>query len=966
MKKLLFLLFLFCFRVYSQEPISIHLSKKEGLPDNEIYLITEDEKGFIWLAADKGLFRYDGKNFKTYTNKNKRGHSVFGVKTDVQNRVWCTNISGQFFYVENDTLTTFIDLKDTLKGELADFIVTKSSLLVFSKDHIFAVDLKTKATTSLVSKTELVGVPYYFNNELLVTIGDKLIRIDDANSLVELNVNSAFLPYYLKTCFFSNKNHLYTVSRNKNRETNFYKVLKNSVQKLEKPSEIANKSIVSFFSKNNETWLATDKGIVLLEIENTKLKYKNTFFKNEYVTKILPDKQGNIWVSTLRNGIFIMPNSSIKKTAIPKEISDINYLQKIEKNRLIFGTTDGRLSFYNTDLGLEKTIALPKQKKISSIYYQSQKNKAIISLEQYAYVLNTKTNHLNETLNYINVKSFSGINNNKFLYAVYNVANVAQEVETKTEQKTLEKKRAYFSYFSTKSSTGYVAYVDEFKSYDHNENPTSISFKNQAILGKSVTETSDGIVWVATFKNQLIGIKNNKVVKDYEVLNATASEAIKKINGDGDFLWILTDKKIQYLNTKTGVSKILTERDGLVTYDITDFEVFDSDLIFSTSNGLFTFNKQEVFKERNIPSLYFNQISINEKESLLKSAYVLPDYENTIKIGYHVNGFQTRDNIVYQYKMDGLDKDWIYSDSSIDFVKYNSLPAGKYTFMVKASNLSLNESSSVKKIQFTIVSPFWKKPWFFILIMLVFGCLIAAFYTRKIKRREKEKNLLIEKSNIESQLTALKLENLRSQMNPHFIFNALNSIQEYIVLNQKDLASNYLGKFADLIRIYLNNSAKKSISLQEEITALEMYLELEKMRFEEKFAYTINIASNLPVNHIKIPTMLIQPYVENAIKHGLLHIEHSGKLEIGFSYSKSKNEIICNVEDNGIGRNKSLQIQHKNIKRHQPFATAATQNRLTLLNDGSQHEIGVEIIDLFDGENISIGTKVVLRIPFTE
>ena len=484
------------------------------------------------------------------------------------------------------------------------------------------------------------------------------------------------------------------------------------------------------------------------------------------------------------------------------------------------------------------------------------------------------------------------------------------------------------------------------------------------ILGKSIAQTNDGLVWVATFKNEILGVENNKVKINQQLVNQKASEVIKKIKGDEVFLWVITDKKIQHLNTKTGVSKILTERDGIITYDITDLEVFKSNILFSTSKGLYIFKKEKVFKKRANPSLYFNQIVINEKDTILQNQYTLPDAYNSVKIGYNVNGFQSPDHISYQYKMKGLESDWIQSDSGVDFVKYNSLPVGDYTFQIQANSIASDQSSKIQEIKFTIVSPFWKKTWFFIFIMLLFGFLIAAFYTRKIKRREKEKNLLIEKSNIESQLTALKLENLRSQMNPHFIFNALNSIQEYIVLNQKDLASNYLGKFADLIRIYLNNSAEKSISLQEEITALEMYLELEKIRFEERFNYTINIHKDLIIHQIKIPTMLIQPYVENSIKHGLLHIDYKGILLIDFSYSNSKEEIVCVVEDNGIGRNKSSQLQASNLKTHKSFATVATKNRLTLLNDGSQKEIGVEIIDLFSEENKPIGTKVILKIPF--
>ena len=225
-----------------------------------------------------------------------------------------------------------------------------------------------------------------------------------------------------------------------------------------------------------------------------------------------------------------------------------------------------------------------------------------------------------------------------------------------------------------------------------------------------------------------------------------------------------------------------------------------------------------------------------------------------------------------------------------------------------------------------------------------------------VELKETQKRLAIEKQYKDSELKALK-----AQMNPHFIFNALNSIQDYIVLNQKNLASDYLGKFADLIRNYLHFSDTGYISVPDEVHNLKLYLELEKLRFEDALDYNFSINDNANSELIKIPTMLIQPYVENALKHGLLHKKDNRALQI--SITKISPSIIeCIVEDNGIGRAKSKEINQKRAKQHQSFALKATTERLDLLNFGKAQKIGVDVIDLMH-EGVAIGTKVILKIP---
>jgi LytS/YehU family sensor histidine kinase len=210
----------------------------------------------------------------------------------------------------------------------------------------------------------------------------------------------------------------------------------------------------------------------------------------------------------------------------------------------------------------------------------------------------------------------------------------------------------------------------------------------------------------------------------------------------------------------------------------------------------------------------------------------------------------------------------------------------------------------------------------------------------------------------EKTMAGLKLENFRSQMNPHFIFNALNSIQDYIISNEKELASKYLVKFSRLIRMYLDHSQQNMISLKQEITALNFYLELEKVRFDDALYYEININESVNPNQIKIPSLFIQPYVENAIKHGLLHKQGDKKLIIDFNIES--NFLKITIEDNGVGRARAQEI---NKASHKSFSTKANQERIKLYKNKLNLDITVITEDLKDANNKAIGTRVIIYIP---
>jgi LytS/YehU family sensor histidine kinase len=211
------------------------------------------------------------------------------------------------------------------------------------------------------------------------------------------------------------------------------------------------------------------------------------------------------------------------------------------------------------------------------------------------------------------------------------------------------------------------------------------------------------------------------------------------------------------------------------------------------------------------------------------------------------------------------------------------------------------------------------------------------------------------------QMADIEMQALRAQMNPHFIFNCLNSINRYIVKSDQATASLYLTRFAKLIRLILDNSNSKTVTLTNELEALRLYIDMESIRFEKQFSYKINIDENVSPDHIYVPPLIIQPYVENAIWHGLLHKETEGHLEVRLTMPQP-NMLQCVVEDNGVGRAKAKELKSKSASTSKSLGMKLTESRLALLNKHSNWDASIEILDLVDPEGIPAGTRVTLKI----
>lgn len=958
--RILYLFLIICNAISSnaQEPVSIHLTDKDGLPDIEFYSMKEDKEGFIWFASDKGLHRYDGKVFKQFSHPDKKGRSLFNLKIGPEGRVWCNNIAGQFFYVENNKLVLFNDYQKELKGQLADYIFFNKKLLIRQRDNILSVNIKTKEIKSIYKNANTTSIGITMPNQYLFLNRDNNIVLLDtllkkSSFKLKTKENITFFSHFTKA-----NNKVFIAFRDNilNRSLLVSVDIEHkSTTQIKLPKKIKNSKISRITNINNQLYLATNKGVFITESHQGKLILITHFLKDKMITDIIEDKNNIIWVATLKNGVFVIPNKNLKQFNTFKNVQIIE-----QKNDSIcyLAKRNGELLELNIKTNkLHKNLIIDET-PIRALDYNKSNNTLLYFSDYQNLVYSNNYSKKKEITKFGSIKSVAFVNDTTFLIS----SSSGTKIVNPKNNYTISNIRSHESIYSVINRKIFLADVEGLKVYDENYlKEPNITYKNKPIYGFNIVETNNGLIWVATYDNGILGIKNNKVIYHLNETNGLASNDINCITADNEGLWISTDKGLQYYNSNLNEVKVLTKQDGINSYKIKDLEILGDFLIYTNNLGVYGFNKTKIFKQKEPPSIYLTKISIQEKPVEIKNKYVLDHNKSNVDISFNTKEFQSVKHIIYEYKF-AKDKDWTILREEVDFVKFINLAPGNYIFQLRAKNKFSKNYSKTIELNFEVLAPIYQRWWFILIGFLLIVLLTITYVNTKTKRLKRLQAKELEKERISKALVFSQLENLRSQMNPHFIFNALNSIQDYIILNEKKLARQYLVKFSRLIRTYLEHSQETNITLEEEIKALKLYLELEKDRFNNELIFTIFIDDEINTKTIFVPSLFIQPYVENAIKHGLLHKKGSKILNLNFSLNSTNKKIICVVDDNGIGRNASEIIKNR-TKFPKSFATKANQKRIDLINSTTTEKIEIEVIDKVADDNKPTGTKIILTIP---
>ena len=966
------------FYCLGQEPVTIHLSDKTEVPDVEFYDILEDTKGFIWLAAERGLYRYDGVNFKRFTHKLMTGVSVFYLKLDKKGRVWFTNLKGQFFYIEGETVKLVAEVKSDfgIFESFYNFEIKDNCILIAIKGVVHSYNFVTKekkVTNSIGKSKKLISrKPIKVNNELLYLIGDTFYKYNTKENSLKKYLNKDLdLKGNDKHDLFFFKDKLLISASDYKKESTLFIETANGFDEVNIIAKEKIQRVLQCFVFNKKLWLATNKGVYIFKLINGKFIKEAHYLKDRFITKIIKDTNDNFWFTTIDDGIYIMPNIYLKKYNFYKQNINITTFNVLNNTDVLLGSTKGELLKVNLkkDSVLNK-FSFSNNAPISAISEGRNKDSIYLSSPLGAYIFDKKNNFLNEfpisesyTSLFANAKSIQALKNSKILYSNHQGSGIISIIKGKFVKERLhEFKRSQSSFYDDFTNAYYLGYFNELVYLDENKRVTKIELPIKECVVLDIVKTSNNSIWLTTFQNGIFEIQGKKVVRQITKKDGLLSNLIDAITAYDNEIWIATAKGIQCFNNKTNSFKNLTALDGYNAHKVTAMKAFPNKLLYSTNKGLFTIAKAKVFKKKQINQPYINEIKISNKTQKKQKSYKLIANKDRVRVKFTTNGYAVNEVLEYFYMIEGGYPHWEKLPIGSNEVLINGLSKG--TYIVKIKGVLGSIISEELQVVLDVKEAWYKSIWFYISIMLLLLSVVYWAYTSKLKTKEKEKQQLLERKQYETERVFLKLENLRSQMNPHFIFNALNSIQQYVITNEKELASDYLGQFADLIRMYLEQSMQASLSLEEEVDTLKKYLALEKIRFENKLSYKVHIHPEINLSTIFLPTMLIQPYVENALKHGVLHKKEGGVIEIQFKYNKDSSFLLCIITDNGVGREKSQQIKRQQYKTHTSFATKANQNRIALLNMYKTKKIKVFIKDLYE-ENKAIGTQVILRIPFS-
>jgi signal transduction histidine kinase len=380
------------------------------------------------------------------------------------------------------------------------------------------------------------------------------------------------------------------------------------------------------------------------------------------------------------------------------------------------------------------------------------------------------------------------------------------------------------------------------------------------------------------------------------------------------------------------------------------------DTVWLRTNAGLTYFPRDLIARQPVssPGIELERVVIAGRDTTLRYEYRLGHRQNDVELEFGAVAFSDSRQIRYRYRVEGLDGEW--QESAFGEIRLRQLPPGEYRVRVVAVDVYGMESPRPLELTFVLRPAWWQRSlthWSGgLLLLLVTGGAGARFARQRARQREKR--LILEK-----QLAETEQKALRAQMNPHFIYNVLNSIQQFVLREDTEAALDYLAEFGDLIRRSFENSRRLAIPLSDELRFLGTYLRLEKMRFQEDLDYALHVPDEIDPDKTFVPSLLIQPFVENSIRHGLRHRKGGGRIDVRFR--RDGDRLLCRIEDNGVGIDEDVARAAWMAEDHRATGMAITRNRLEVFNRMSDRNVGMEVTNL-RSEGIT-GTRVVLTIP---
>lgn len=921
--------------LFAQYPQYFACDSENGLPGNEVYSIVQDTKGFIWIGCDAGLFKYDGVHYIPYICKTQNSKAITGLTLSASGRLYCFNFQSQIFCLEHDSL---VELKHIPQNNIINNLVsdlygnvyaahmggvsrynevqkTWKDFFKYSLDIVLSTDsLVAKSVNGSLQKEILFVYP-----NGIMEIADDTLRLKYKTDMFEKISAGKFEieNYENELWFFSKEGGSIFRLANNQIESDANQAL----NKLLTGRKITNVKLLS----DNNFWICTYKGIVCFNPVSNSVEL---FYPELSFSDCIIDREHNYWFSTLQGGILRIPNLSFKvwnrfeNNRLTKMTSDSTYIY--------FTSVSGMLGKIHAYTGELKTFYTGNNADVQSLDYDFVEKALYFNINNRLYKLHSNILSKSEMI-IPAIKSFRKIYNSTFALSSQGVFINGEKISSNWARELKYNARTQTVWIATNSGLQQYQYLNTgwklIQSYLPETQIISLDLN-----------TVDQQVFFLTFDGQVYMISDKNNVS--RLVDLPAIVQGKKILSYQNKLWIAGNKGIWIYDLISKQWNNLNFLTGLVSDNVQDFVILNHVLWMATGKGL-----------QKIPLQKLNQSNVLAKIYLKDSISNFDlHYGDAIILHPEVSLFSSNGNFEYAYRING--GDWLKLPASIEKIEIQNLPAGNVEIELKAIDHLGRNSENIILLQGYVHPSFWETWWFGAGVFLVLILFAYGFYKRQLSNQQKE----LQRQN---EVNIAKLTAIRSQMNPHFIFNSLNSIQDLILQKKTEESYDYVVLFSELVRNALNYSNRDFISIGDEVEFLNTYLQLEQLRFKSDFYYQIIYDE---IDGIDVPSLMVQPFVENALFHGLLHKEGKKELKIRFTFDE--NILYCEIEDNGIGRKQAEIIRARQGTSHASFALEAIQKRMDIFNERHGKRVAEFMFeDLYPGQTDS-GTRVVIRLPF--
>ncbi|MEM7367692.1 MAG: histidine kinase [Bacteroidota bacterium] len=963
-----------------------HYTTVDGLPSNTIYQIEQDKDGYLWLGTDNGLVRFDGTQFRSYYDSALISHEIIQLHVNSKGTIAFTNLFRQVGTIKAGELTVHSLKLDGKAYGFWDFVLDDEENFYLAPDMEFLDDLLWKDR----EENELRRIPSKYQrcrslhwwSEAQKVLGIVAKTLNHTPSLMMTEVSgdtsdqfhSQYFPIPLE---LRKMGHLYAKINVLNGKifmllapNQLFVKIGDEIKRIQIPNVEASQKFFDMEEDHlGQIWISSSSGLFQLNFQDdTTATLGMNLLQGISVNSIFKDHESNIWLGTESFGLYRLSAEryvEFKATDLGKERLSIKRLNSVGKEAVIGIDKFGDVFQFN-ESGWEKrnmhepdylngSLIGPKQELIvygnNLMYWPAPNNQHGVSLSLNKYAASDKT-----FLPLRNVKNII-LDDNQLLVGggrffakinvdTYEVGELTIAFRVASIWKDLNKD---IIWIGQEKGLCQILPNDSMKVFE------SDSGQKLPKVVQNFVQKPEGSLFVGTQGSGLWIVEDGSLERIDERFDLPAKTYVD-LEYAAPYIWAITEKGIMKIHEEDYSYLFLEQNKASPISEAYDIEIQGENVWISSANKILCFKVDQPGFLTSLPPVYLESFVAQNEIGELHSDRLLPYAFNEVFI--RISAISFSESLAYEYR---LNESAVWTRIDRPELRLSSLKSGSYQVQIRAVRLNGVKSNPPLEITFFIQTPFWRSIWFWGLIGLSLGGIILwqvrQYFQNKLEREQ-------QRDKLNRRIAELKLQALRTQMNPHFIFNCLTSVQHLLLEEDIEQALAYLSDFARLIRLAFEHSAKEVIPLSEEIRFLTTYIDLEKFRLSQEVEVDLHIDRNLDPELYNIPPMLVQPIVENAFQHGLLHSEVSGKLDISFA-QHSENILRCTVRDNGIGRERAGQIMNKWKEGTHASGLKISEERLELVNEKFPNIVSLEIEDFNNENTLSHGTEVRLLIPFT-